>query len=125
MLNKFNKAAGLPPTLRNSFNDPGLPAIRGEWHFVDPNAVNRTSGAFSNLYDAYTACVDERGDGICIVSSGNTTAETTSYMTYPIDWVKEGVTVVGIGAPTHMYQRARIASKRHAGSERLTRIGVN
>jgi hypothetical protein len=111
MLNNFNKAAGLPPTLRNSFTDPGLPAIRGEWHFVDPNAVNRTSGAFSNLYDAYAACVDERGDGICLVSSGNSTAETTSYMTYPIDWVKEGITMVGICAPSQMYQRSRIASK--------------
>ncbi len=111
MLNQFNKAAGLPPTLRNSFTDPGLPAIRGEWHFVDPNAVNRTSGAFSNLYDAYAACVDERGDGIALISSGDSTAETTSYMTYPLDWTKEGITMVGICAPTRMFQRARIASK--------------
>jgi hypothetical protein len=111
MLNNFNKAAGLPPSLRNSFTDPGLPAIRGEWHFVDPNAVGRTSRAFSNLYDAYAACVDERGDGIALVSSGNTTAETTSYMTYPIDWVKEGITMVGICAGNRMYQRSRIASK--------------
>jgi len=111
MLNNFNKAAGLPPSLRNSFTDPGLPAIRGEWHFVDPNAVNRTSGAFTNLYDAYAACVDERGDGIALISSGNSTAETTSYMTYPLDWTKEGITVFGVCAPTRMYQRARIASK--------------
>ena len=112
MLNNFNKAAGLPPALRNSFTDPGLPAIRGEWFFVDPNAVNRTSGAFTNIYDAYDACVDERGDGICLVSSGNSTAETTSYMTKPLDWTKEGVTVVGVCAPTRMYQRSRIASKQ-------------
>jgi hypothetical protein len=112
MLNKFNQAAGLPPTLRNSFEDSGLPAIRGEWHFVDPNAVNRTSGAFTNLYDAYAACVDERGDGICLVSSGNSTAETTSYMTYPLDWTKEGITMVGVCAPSQMFQRARIASKQ-------------
>lgn len=111
MLNNFNKAAGLPPSLRNSFTDPGLPAIRGKWHFVDPNSVDRTSGAYSNIYDAYNACVDERGDGIALVSSGNSTAETTSYMTYPLDWTKEGITVVGVCAPTRMYQRARIASK--------------
>lgn len=111
MLNKFNSAAGLPRSLRNAFTDPGLPAIRGKWHFVDPNAVNRTSGAFSNLYDAYAACVDERGDGIALVSSGDSTAETTSYMTYPLDWTKEGITMVGICAATRMYQRARIASK--------------
>lgn len=112
MLNNFNKAAGLPPSLRNSFSDPGLPAIRGEWHFVDPNGSNRTSGAFTNIYDAYNACVDERGDGIAIVSSGNSTAETTSYMTYPLDWVKEGITVVGVCAPHRSYQRSRIASKQ-------------
>ena len=112
MLNNFNKAAGLPPSLRNSFTDPGLPPIRGKWHFVDPNSVNKTSGAFANLYEAYAACVDERGDGIALVSSGNSTAETTSYMTYPLDWTKEGVTIVGIAAPNRMYSRARIASKQ-------------
>jgi hypothetical protein len=111
MLNSFNNAAGLPPTLRNNFTDPGLPAIRGKWHFVDPNGTYRTTGAFTNLYDAYNACVDERGDGIALVSSGNSTAETTSYMTYPLDWTKEGITMVGVCAPTRMYQRARIASK--------------
>lgn len=111
MLNNFNSVAGMPPSVRNAFTDPGLPAIRGKWHFVDPNAVNRTSGAFSNIYDAYAACVDERGDGIALVSSGNSTAETTSYMTYPLDWTKEGVTLVGVCAGNRMYQRARIASK--------------
>ena len=111
MLNNFNKAAGFPTSLRNVFEDVGLPAIRGKWHFVDPNGTNRTSGAFTNLYDAYNACVDERGDGIALVSSGNSTAETTSYMTYPIDWVKEGITMVGVCAPSRMYQRSRIASK--------------
>ena len=112
MLNNFNKAAGLPPTLRNSFTDPGLPPIRGKWHFVDPNGASRTSGAFTNINDAYTACVDERGDGIALISSGNSTAETTSYMTYPLDWTKEGITLVGICANNRMYQRARIASKQ-------------
>jgi len=45
------------------------------------------------------------------MSSGNSTAETTSYMTQGIDWVKEGITVVGACAPVSMYQRARVASK--------------
>jgi hypothetical protein len=113
MLNFFYNKAGLKPELRMLLDQYGnqLPAIRGEWVFFDPNTVYGTPGAYTDIYDAYNALVDERGDGLCLVSSGNSTAETTAYMTKPLDWEKEGVTIQGVCAPIRTFQRARIASK--------------
>lgn len=94
-----------------------LPVIRGTWYFVDPNSgSNNNDGltkgnAFADLNTAYAACTDEAGDGIVLVSSGNTSAETTSYLTQSLAWAKNGITVVGIASPTRMYGRARIANK--------------
>lgn len=113
MLNFFYNKLGIQPELRMLLDEyrNQLPAIRGEWTFFDPNAVNRTPGAFDDIYEAYAHLVDERGDGLALISSGNSTAETTAYMTYPLDWAKEGVTIQGVCAPSRTFQRARIASK--------------
>jgi len=111
----YSKYIGFAPKLRNALGDlfmqGSLPPIRGEWIIVDPNSVNKVDGSVGDITTAYGLCVDGRGDGILLMSSGNSTAETTSYMTQGIDWVKEGITVVGACAPVSMYQRARVASK--------------
>lgn len=108
--------SGIQPATRDALASVyrSLPIIRGRWVVVDPNGTHKVEHAVSDLETAYGLCVDERGDGILIMSSGNTSAETTSYLETPIEWAKNGITVVGVGAPISMYQRARVANKDNA-----------
>lgn len=93
-----------------------LPLIRGRWFYVDPyqgdNARVGTSIdlALANIVTAYGKCVTGRGDGICVLSGGTTTANTTSYLTSALTWSKNNITVFGVSAPTRFAQRARIAN---------------
>ena len=95
-----------------------LPSIRGQWFFVDPLTGSDTTGdgqqistAFASLPAAYAACTDGNGDGICLLSSGSTTASTTSYLVQTLVWAKNGITLFGVSANNGIYQRARVASK--------------
>jgi len=96
-----------------------LPYIRGRWFFVDPQsgistADGRDESPMDNIVTAYDACKTGRGDGICLLSSGVTTAYCTSYLTAALDWAKWGITVFGVCAPTLYGQRARVANKSTA-----------
>lgn len=100
-----------------------LPEIRGTWYFVDPvsgdsSKNGRTPGTAVNRLDtAYARCVDGAGDGICILSRfTGTSASTTCYLKAPIVWSKNGITVIGVCAPTNVFQRARIANKEVAST---------
>ena len=98
-----------------------LPAIRGQWFFVDPYAGSDTTGdgqqiatAFASLSTAYAACTDGAGDGIVLLSYvavGSTSANTTSYLEAPLTWLKSGITVVGVNSQNGIFGRSRIASK--------------
>ena len=104
-----------------------LPFIPGRWFFVNPDTTysetqNPYPGSTSNsgkkltkpmadLEDAYDACVSGRGDGICLLSLGTTTAEHTSYLAAAITWAKWGITLVGAASGTMMNSRARISTK--------------
>jgi hypothetical protein len=100
-----------------------LPPIRGEWFFVDPqNGVSTNDGkssekAFANITSAYAACTSGAGDGIVLLSSGTTTAHTTSYLEdgEEIDWTKHAITVIGISSGCRSFGRARIANKATTG----------
>lgn len=95
-----------------------LPYIRGKWHFVVPGLGSDLSGrtgrtpelSLATMTNAYTKTISGNGDGICIISYGITTADTTTYLTEPLDWTKWGITVFGICAPTRFAQRARISN---------------
>lgn len=99
----------------------GLPSILGTWYYVDPeNGAAANTGlskdeALANITQAYAKCTTGDGDGIVLLSSGTTSAHTTSYLDTTMVWSKHGITVVGVCAPTTMYQRARIASKDSTG----------
>lgn len=92
-----------------------LPLVSGQWYFVDPtNGSNNSDGrtittCLANLTVAYDKAVD--GDGIALLSYGATSAATTSYLTQELAWTKNGITVVGVCAPTHISPRARVANK--------------
>jgi hypothetical protein len=92
--------------------------IGGTWFFVDPylgdddNDGLTISTAFKNLRTAYNACTTGVGDGIVFISPRSTSAQTTSYTTYPFDWTKHGITVYGVAAPTRHFGRARVSNLR-------------
>jgi len=92
----------------------GLPAIGGSWYFVDPYVGNDLSDgksvatAVKNLNIAYDKV--SSADGICFISPRSTSAQTTSYLTAPLVWSKNGITVVGIAAPTLEFGRARVSN---------------
>jgi hypothetical protein len=117
-MNNANQMIGVSPELRAFLGIlfTGLPFIRGTWFIVDPykltTGIVGIEGAFTNLPDAYDACVSGRGDGIAVVSGGTTAAHTTSDIHSCLGWSKHNITVVGICAPTRMYQRSRINSKQ-------------
>lgn len=114
MLN-WNKYEGFAPQLRDALAGVQLPVIRGNWYFVDPYGATYPADlppgqVFTNILDAYNACVSGQGDGILVFSGGTSAAHTTSYLKYPLDWTKHNITVFGVCAPTRTYQRARISN---------------
>jgi hypothetical protein len=94
----------------------GLPPILGTWYFVDPeNGAAANKGrvpwqAVQSIETAYGLCTTGDGDGICIYSSGTTTANTTTRISTAITWSKHGITVVGVCSGNRMFQRARISN---------------
>jgi hypothetical protein len=110
---------GIQPQVREylDFLAGGImtPVIRGKWYHVDPTSGGDTrdgssfDNAFANIKAAYDVAVD--GDGIKLYSYGATSAATTSYLTAPLAWSKNGITVLGVCAPVSLYQRARVANK--------------
>lgn len=112
---------GIAPKIRKRFDElftvGSLPYIKGQWYFVDPEDGTATAGGetwenpVNNLSIAYGKCTSGNGDGIVLLSSGTTSATTTSYLTQDIAWSKHGITVVGVAAPTRMGGRARVANK--------------
>jgi len=94
----------------------GLPAILGQWYFVDPTNGSALSNgkspnaALDSIETAYGKCTSGAGDGICVFSAGTTSAGTTSYLTDTITWSKHGITVYGVAAPTFYNMRARVST---------------
>lgn len=121
---------GLSPELRAVLADSGmsgLPVIRGKWFVVDPYKLTAADGgiegSFSTLLDAYNACTSGNGDGILVMSGGTgTSSQTSSYLSSVLTWSKHGITVIGVGAPTRMAQRTRIANKQITTGTDITTI---
>lgn len=109
---------GLGPVVQAVADAQSLPFIRGTYFYVDPiDGVNTNDGrsvgtAVADFQTAYGLCTTNVGDGIVVIGvDATTTANTTSYLKAPLDFTKNGITVVGICAPTKMFQRARISNK--------------
>jgi len=94
----------------------GLPQILGDWFFVDTeNGASTNSGrskdqAVANIVTAYGLCTTGDGDGIVLLSTGTTTANTTSLLDTTLVWSKYGITVVGINSGTMYNMRSRISN---------------
>ncbi|MDD5722711.1 MAG: hypothetical protein PHY29_03100 [Syntrophales bacterium] len=117
-----------------------LPVIRGDWYFVNPDTTysatqNPYPGSSSNpgtweqpmdsVVTAYGTCVDGKGDGICLLGGGTSTAECTSYLTAALTWSKSAITVYGACAPTRFSQRARISTQAVNLANLITVSGSN
>lgn len=93
-----------------------MPKIRGTWFFVDPYAGSNTADgltpqtAFADFQTGYAACTDKVGDGICVLSAGSVSADTTSYLKKAITFSLNDVTVFGVCSGSGIDNRARIAS---------------
>ena len=94
----------------------GLPPILGTWYHVDPENGNANNDglskedALADITEAYAKCTTGDGDGIVIYASGTTAANTSCYLDTTLVWSKHGITVIGVCAPTSMFQRARITA---------------
>lgn len=127
---KFEGSSAISKGLGNALETiaevGSLPAIRGQWFFVDPTSGSNGSDgrsidtAFADLYYAEDKVAD--GDGIALLSYGATSAATTSYCYQPITWDKNGITVVGVAAPVAMGGRARVANKTLTTTATLTAV---
>ena len=125
---------GVRPRLRSAINqiqgDMGLPFIWGQWYFVNPETGANTSDgktvatAVADLETAYGLATTGDGDGIALLSSGTSTANTTSYIDEEIAWSKWGITVYGVASGARYASRARIASKERTTGA-LTTIAFN
>ena len=95
----------------------GLPMIRGQWYFVEPvtgsdgNSGKELKKPFLTFAKAYDACTSSAGDGICVLNKDTgTTSTNTLYVAAELDWIKCGITVFGVCAPTMFGQRSRLAN---------------
>jgi hypothetical protein len=121
---------GIPPAVREVLEamegSNGLPTVFGSTYYVDPlNGSNSNGGlsidnALADLAYAYSVAI--AGDAIILIDHGVTSAACTSYITQPILWTKNDITVKGLGARSHVFQRARISNKTKVTTGALTDI---
>jgi len=114
---------GLSPELKSVLLDlqfqNQLPFISGKWYFVNPYTGAVGAGgespdeAVKSIAEAYALCRSGYGDGICVMSGGTTATNTTSLLSFPLEWTKHGITVIGIASPTGIFGRARICNTVH------------
>lgn len=99
------------PILPGAF---GMPFTGQPW-FVRPstgsdnNSGKEPGRAFKTLSKAQTAATANNNDVVYLIAESNTAASTTDYQSATLTWAKDLVHLVGIGAPSIVSQRSRIA----------------
>lgn len=97
-----------------------LPAVlgaptQGDYWFVKPgtgsdgNSGKSPSHAFKTLAKALSAATANQNDVVFLISESNTASATTDYQSSTLDWNKDLVHLIGVGAPSPYSNRARIA----------------
>jgi len=88
---------------------------QGNTWFVKPNTgANGNSGktpaqAFKTLAQALAAATANQNDVVYLMGESNTASATTDYQSSTLDWSKDLVHLIGVGAPSAYSNRARIA----------------
>lgn len=106
-----------------------LPFIHGTWYFVDPGKSKDGHGktiknATNDIETAYDKC-GNNGDGICLLTSGTSTSDCTSYLSASIAWSKNNITLFGAAAPTMYAGRARISHSAEDIEDLIVVSGYN
>ena len=83
--------------------------------YVKPNSgSDGNSGlsprhALKTLVRAKALATADNGDAVFLIAESNTAASTTDYQSTALDWSKDGVNLIGVGANPFIGQRSRIA----------------
>lgn len=95
---------------------PVGPITQGQtWH-VKPNSGSDSNDgktpatAFNTLAAALSAAVANRNDIVYFYAESNTAASTTDYQSTALDWNKDFVHLIGVGASPFLGQRSRISN---------------
>jgi len=75
----------------------------------DGNDGRSPQTAFATLATALGACTANQNDVVYLMAEGNSSADTTDYQSVALNWNKDGVHLIGVGAGSYLGQRARIA----------------
>jgi len=92
-----------------------LPSTQGNvWHVKpysgsDGNDGKTPETAVKTLSKALTLATADQNDIVLLYAESNTGAYTTDYQSTTLDWNKDLVHLIGVGAPSPMSKRARIA----------------
>lgn len=92
----------------------GVPTQGNHW-FVKPSTGNNSntgkspSQAFKTLAQALSAATANQNDIVFLMAESNTAASTTDYQSTALDWNKDAVHLIGVGANPFIGHRARIA----------------
>ncbi len=92
-----------------------FPATQGRIIYCKPasgkdgNDGSTPVKAVKTLIEALSLATAGQNDIVALMYESNTAANTTDYQTATLDWNKEGVHLIGIGARSFLGQRARIS----------------
>ena len=87
----------------------------GKVYFVKPysgsnsNRGNSPNSAYKTLAKALAVARADKGDVVYMVPESNTASLTSDYQASALNWNKDGVHLIGLGAGPRLGQRARIA----------------
>ena len=84
----------------------------------DGNTGLTPVAAVKTLKQALSLATANQNDTVYMMCEGNTAANTTDYQATPLDWNKDGVHLVGVGAADDLYlgQRSRVTNLASAAS---------
>lgn len=88
---------------------------QGTYWFVKPRTGNdgntgkSPSSAFKTLAKALLMATADQNDVVFLMAESNTAGSTTDYQSTALDWNKDGVHLIGVGAGPMIGQRSRIA----------------
>lgn len=75
----------------------------------DGNSGESADKAFKTLAKALSSATANRNDVVYLFAESNTAANTTDYQSATLDWNKDLVHLVGVGAPVNVSNRSRVA----------------
>lgn len=109
----------------------GLP-FNGTYYFVKPSTGSDGNHGKSprrplkTLSAALGKCTAGANDVVFLIAESNTAANTTDYQSATLDWNKDLTHLIGIGAPSSVSQRSRIAQLSTAtGVSPLFKVSAN